>query len=359
LTGFIFIGIFIGVAAEKNFSGSFKLSLFKESGLGFISGLVLIFFIIVSVSALYFLSGKYLAAVYFQKGISFLNAGNLNEAKNKIAKAVNLDPRDRYYRALVQVNLIELNQAVLRTDLPPAEFRQALQVVLSQAIQNAQSAQQTGPAEPLNRIFLGQLYESLVPLQIGQALELSRINYAAAAENFPNDPAIAFLQARIEMQSQNFAEARKFLDRAILLKPDYTEAHFLYGQLELQSGNLKAAIQRAETATFLNPNDIGTLFQLGFMYYQDKEFQKAKRVFEQAVSLNPNYSNARYFLGLIYDREGKVGRALEEFQKIQALNPQNAEVKKIISNLKLGRPALAEISPPEKKPEERKEPPVK
>ena len=50
---------------------------------------------------------------------------------------------------------------------------------------------------------------------------------------------------------------------------------------------------------------------------------------------------------------------MAEFERIQALNPDNQEVKTILQNLRTGRRALANISPPEPEPAERKEPPVK
>ncbi len=72
--------------------------------------------------------------------------------------------------------------------------------------------------------------------------------------------------------------------------------------------------------------------------------------------MNENYSNARYFLGLIYDKEGKENKAIEQFGKIEELNPDNEEVKKILANLKAGKPALEGITPAqppiEEKPEE-------
>ena len=46
---------------------------------------------------------------------------------------------------------------------------------------------------------------------------------------------------------------------------------------------------------------------------------------------------------------------MEQFQKIAELNPDNAEVKKIIENLKAGKVALAGIAPP---PQQRTEAPI-
>lgn len=359
LLGFIFLGIFTGLAVQKDSSREYQLNLFKESGPGFISGLTLIFFLLLSISGIYYLSAKYAAGIYFQKSVRAFAGGDLTKAKDNTAKALNLDAEPLYYRLMAQINLAELNQFSARTDLAPAEFRQILQNILSETIQNSQQAVNKAPNDILNIKTLAQIYEATIPLQISGASEAARGVLAKAALLFPNDPDIPVIQARIEIQAGNPAEARNFLEKSISLKSDYAAAHFLYSQLELQAGNIKAAIQRAEQAALSGPNDIGALFQLGLLYYQDKQYENSKIIFERIVSLNPNYSNARYFLGLIYDREGKTKKAVEEFQKIQTLNPENEEIKKILKNLKAGRPPLSEISPPEKKPEERKEPPIR
>jgi hypothetical protein len=51
-------------------------------------------------------------------------------------------------------------------------------------------------------------------------------------------------------------------------------------------------------------------------------------------------------------------KAIEQFENIVRTNPENQEVQKILSNLRAGRKALEEISPPAKLPEERETPPI-
>lgn len=345
--GFIFLGIFIGNASESDFFPKFEITLFQTSGLGFVASLILIFFLLLSISGVYFLAQNYIGSLYFARGLNLFNlAGDLNGAKLNIGKALSLDREPQYLRSLVQINLIELNNFLGRTDFTPEQFRQNLQVVLSEAIQNASDARGLNPNDSLNWLTLGQVYESLTPLKISQAAESARQIYQEAGRIFPTNPEIPFSLARLEMQSDNLEEARKYLDQSILLKPDYSSAHFLYAQLESMAGNIKQAILRAESAAFISPNNIGSLFQLGLLYYQDKQFDSAKAVFERLVGFSPNYSNARYFLGLIYDREGAVKKAIDEFEKINFLNPENQEIKNILSNLREGKKALSGISSP-------------
>ena len=86
---------------------------------------------------------------------------------------------------------------------------------------------------------------------------------------------------------------------------------------------------------------------------------RAQVEFERAISMNEQYANARYFLGLIHDRKKDPTRALEEFGRIAATNPDNQEVKRIIANIKAGKPALESIVPPAVPPQQRTDVPVR
>ncbi|OGZ32395.1 MAG: hypothetical protein A3H02_00570 [Candidatus Niyogibacteria bacterium RIFCSPLOWO2_12_FULL_41_13] len=347
LLGFIFLGIFIGSASDKNMFPKSKIVLFQTSGLGFISSLVLVFLLILSVSGVYFLAQNYIGSLYFAKGLNLFNLKNdLSGAKFNIEKAFSLAKEPQYSRSLAQLNLIELNNFLSRTDIAPEQLRQNLQAILSKTIQNASNARGLDPNDSLNWLISGQVYESLLSLKIDQAAETARQIYQEAAKIFPTNPEFLLSLARLELQLGNLKESRDYLDRAISLKPDYSSAHFLYARLESQSGNTKEAILRAESAVFISPNDIGSLFQLGLLYYQDKQFDNAKTVFERLAGLAPNYSNGRYFLGLIYDREGATKKAIDEFEKISLLNPEDREIKDILSNLREGKKALSGISSP-------------
>ena len=76
------------------------------------------------------------------------------------------------------------------------------------------------------------------------------------------------------------------------------------------------------------------------MKYQLGDISGARGAFANLLSINPNYSNAKYYLGLIYDRDGNKQAAIKEFEEILQLNPGNADVKRILDNLKSGKAAL-------------------
>ena len=121
---------------------------------------------------------------------------------------------------------------------------------------------------------------------------------------------------------------------------------FVYRQVRnLISGADEWAIKSYEEAAKLEPTNPYIYTELGQVYFTIGDTEQAKEQFQRALGLNEDYSNARYFLGLIYDKEGKKSQAIEEFEKIARLNPDNAEVKKILANLRGGKTALEGITP--------------
>ena len=356
---FMFTGLLIGLLVKAGKLETIEFNFFKNPSIGFVSTLIIVLLMIGGVSGLYLLSQKYIAAYAFAKGLQYFNvAGNIDKAEASFIRATRLDPQDRYYRALTETNLIRLQQLLAQTDLSTQAFTGRFQNILGATINNAQFATSLNRLDPLNWMNLGKVYEAIVPFGVNGADNLALSAYNQALQVSPFDPRPLLASARVAIQINDVNKAKEYLQQAIDVKNDYTAAHFLLAQLEAQQGNLREAIRRTEQTAFLAPNDIGVLFQLGLLYYQDNQLDKGRIALERAVQLNPNYSNARYFLGLIYDQQGRKSDAIAQFEKIEALNPDNAEVKKILRNLREGRRALAEISPPQPAPEERQEPPI-
>jgi len=291
--------------------------------------------------------------------VAVFNAGgNIDEIEGLLTKAARFDPQDKYYRALSETSFLRAQSLMTRTDLSPDEARAQFQEFVGNAIGYAQSAVRSNSSDFSNWMSLGQIYESLVSLNVAGSRETAIGAYKDASLRAPFDPRPLFNAARVEVQMKDFESARSFLISALEKKKDYAPAIFLLSQVEAQLGNIDGAIYRTEQSFYLAPNDVGILFQLGLLYYQKGDFVSSRLAFERAVAINPNYSNARYFLGLIYDREGKKEDAIVQFEIIRDLNPDNQEVKVILSNLASGKAALDKISPPQPAPEKREEPPI-
>ena len=357
---FLTTGIFIALLCYSGRIKVIEVSFFDKPKLSFVSSLIVVLLMILSVAGFYLLFQKYWAAYSYGRGLEIFNTagGNIDEVDKLISRAAKFDRQDKYFRALSQVGLVKIQQLMNQTNLPKEDAQVQFQNLLAYSIGNAQNAVQANSLDYSNWMSLGQVYEAIIPFKITGSREAALNAYKEAATRAPFDPIPLYTSARVEIQAGALKSARDFLISSIAVKSDFTPSIFLLSQVEAQLGNLEEAIIKTEQTRYLAPNDVGVLFQLGLLYYQDKNFESSRLAFERAVSLNPNYSNARYFLGLIYDNQGKTKEAIDQFAQIQTLNPDNQEVKKILENLNAGKPALETISPPQPSPEKRKEAPL-
>jgi len=299
---------------------------------------------------------KYLAETNYLNGLKAWQEGNFEETLIDLERAVKLDPKmDLYWRELSQVYLQEINTTIKKTDLSREELTRQLQLFVSAAINAAKKASDINPKNVANFSVQGFVYQNLIGIVDGttewavksyeQAILLEPAN-----PYFPSQAGISLLKkasslsdSQKEEKQQLFSEAQEYFNKSLELKNDYAPAHFQLAMIYQMQGENSEAIGELEKAKNSAPFDIGLAFQLGLVYYQGKDYQKAKLELERAISLDSNYANALYFLGLTYDQLGDKNKAIEKFQKVSDLNPDNAEVKKILENLKAGKKALSGI----------------
>ena len=96
------------------------------------------------------------------------------------------------------------------------------------------------PAQPLYFRNICEIYRSVGDIASAQAAASEATTLA------PNDPCAWFNSALIEGELLNPTKALDFVDKAISLKPDYTDAKFLRAELNLLFGNPTAAWETYE-----------------------------------------------------------------------------------------------------------------
>ena len=354
---FVLTGVFLALMTNDKRINVINLDLSKKSRTSFIFALVAVMVFVVSVYSVHFFVNKFLALNnYNQALVIFEKTGDAEKTKEKLLKAIKKDNQDEYNRTLSELSLVSLGKILtdksLSEDKAVPLFRQWFDLATSSALE----AIKVNKYDPVNWMQLGRVYESFISLKISGADEAALNAYAEAFKASPLDPSPFVSSARVALQMNKSDEARKYLQSALVFKPDMTDALFMLSQIEAKEGNLKEAILKAEQSAVSLPNNPSILFQLGLLNYQNKTFNNAKSAFESAVAINPEFANARYFLGLIYDKLGEKNKAIEQFEIIKKTNPDNQEIDKILKNLTEGRNALSEVYPP--LPEKRSELPI-
>jgi len=356
---FLFTGIFVAMLVKTGFVRNAKISAVENPRIGFMVVLLLIVMIVVSAVGEYFFVQRFLSVHAFNKGVAAFNMeGDLNAAEAYMLRANNLYEYDTYLRSLADLQTVRLGAILSASDVSEDVLRAQFQTALGNAIAYARRATEVDATNSLNWEALGNVYASVIPLQIEGAYENARASFERALQANPKSPVIHLTLARLEVAQGNIEGARARIQESLALKPDYAGAIFLLSQIEASEGNIAAAVASTERASLIAPNDIGVFFQLGFLRYKNENYQGAVSAFERAIALNPVYANAKYFLGLSYDKLGRRSDAIAQFEDIEELNPENEEVKSILRNLRAGREPFVNVAPPLELPEERDELPI-
>jgi tetratricopeptide (TPR) repeat protein len=319
--------------------------------------LVLVLISEISLAILY--GQKYLGEVRYTQGLRAWQRGQIETSRDYLRGATNLNPKmDLYWRDLSQILLFQLQELLARTDLNQEEMISLARNLIDEAVSSANQATVVNPNNVANWTIRGFVYRNIIGI-VGGSEDWALTSYERAKELEPVNPYIfteigrVYLlksdllaqQGKQEQRTENLKKAKENFEKAIELKSDYAPAHFQIAMIYMRENKINQAIEKLESTKAVASSDSGLAFQLGLVYYNINQFDKAKVEFERAVLIDPNYSNARYYLGLILDREGKKKEAILQFEEIEKFNPENQEVKKILSNLRAGKPALEGIVP--------------
>ena len=153
--------------------------------------------------------------------------------------------------------------------------------------------------------------------------------------NHPNsDAAYAhFLKATVLISKDEpdlFSEAKKELNSALALAPDYALAHAAMARIILlqhQFVKLPLTIagpearQHIETALKIEPSLPEANCALGLYYTYHGNFTDAENAYRQALSINPALFCAQHNLGFSYWMQNKYVLAAQHFESALALNP--------------------------------------
>jgi len=343
------------VALDRRKIKSWEMQSLSKISVGI--SLVLVLALVFGIGLLLVGTQKYFAETKYFSGLEALAQGNSELAIQHLNEAINLNPNlDIYWRDASQLYLVKLNELLRQKNLPQETINAQAQDFIAQAVNSAKQATDLEPENVANWSIRGFTYWNIIGILPG-AEDWALSSYQRAAELEPANPYIFTEIGRVYISKSDLAGqketekrvnlklASENFEKAIALKSDYAPAHFLQAMIYVREEKTKEAIEKLEGIKQIAPLDAGLAFQLGVIYYNDNQLDKAKEELERAIRLDENYSNARYFLGLIYDKRGEKEEAVFQFEKIEKLNPDNEEVKKILFNLRTGKPALEGISP--------------
>jgi Flp pilus assembly protein TadD len=259
----------------------------------------------------------------------------IEQAEASLLRANRLSERDMYLRLLSNIAIAKLTR-LGSTQSSPEEFQARANQFIGEARNYGERAVAFDPTNFENFMQLGSVYDSLGRLGIKGTEDLARANYEQALLLNPRSPRVLFTLAGLEYAAGSREKAKEYLYRTLIERPNLLEAISFVVQLELQDNNPAGALVALQAGVVAEPTNFLLRFALGYLQFLGRDYQNAIQQFEAAVILNPVYADAKYFLGLSYARSGRVQDAIQQFEDVKVLNPDNAEVAKVLRNLRSG-----------------------
>lgn len=258
----------------------------------------------------------------------FANRDSAAKAIAALTQATKITPSDSYYRALADSYSLEASQS---TDIELQKNDVALAEV---ALNNAVKFDGTNY---LNYVALGNFYAQFLT-QNKNVYQAANGAYVKALELNPSNPTLQLLRARLEILNGNIKGAEPYIQNALNLKNNYTDAAVLASQIKVEEKDYTNAVAAAGYAVQSDVNNKTALYQYGMLLYQTKNYANAVPVLERLVQLSGNTPNAQvvYALGLSYKATNATDKAIAVFQVLDQAIPNSQIIKDELKDLRSG-----------------------
>jgi tetratricopeptide (TPR) repeat protein len=139
----------------------------------------------------------------------------------------------------------------------------------------------------------------------------------------------------------DLAEAVEQSERALLLRPDFADAHLHLGLARAAQGRAAEAERHLRRALKITPRSLPAQSGLGSLLEAEGRLDEAVDHFREALQINPRSAGAHNNLGTVLARSGRVGDALAEFSEAVRLDPNFGRAQ---NNLGLALAQLGRLS---------------
>jgi adenylate cyclase len=154
-------------------------------------------------------------------------------------------------------------------------------------------------------------------------------------------------QAFHQFRRSGMQYARRMLDRAIEIDPNFVRAHagiadccsFLYMYWDASNANLEEAGASSRRALKLDPESAEAHTSRALALTLRQQYDEARREFESALRLNPMLYEAHYFYGRACFTEGKLEEAVSHYRDAWRVRPEDYQAIYLSAEalVKLGR----------------------
>ncbi len=123
------------------------------------------------------------------------------------------------------------------------------------------------------------------------------------------------------VRRQLLDEGMVYLKKALVVYPDYDDAHAALGDAYFKIGVYDSAELHDKRALELNPKFVVAINNLAGVYFMGNRYDEAIQICRKALELNPKFVNAYSNMGLCYLRKGQFDSSLKNLYKAIDADP--------------------------------------
>ena len=164
--------------------------------------------------------------------------------------------------------------------------------------------------------------------QIQEALD----SVEMLTKGYPNEPLLYNISGVCYKAIGQLGVAVEYFEKALAIKPDYTEVNYNLGLTHQELGQLDAAVESYKKALAVNPNYAEAHNNLGVTLKELGQLDSAVECYEKAITSQLDYAEAHNNLGLAFYELDQVDAAVESYKKALAIKPDYAEVNYNLGN---------------------------
>ena len=228
---------------------------------------------------------------YAFRAKAYMGKGQWHEATDDIIKSLDLEADNYAYDLLLSI------------DDPNADT-----MIAKLKVQQAKK-----PNEAKWSFFIGCIYKK-------QAMYQKAIEAFQQSNKIESFATVYSDIADCYNELGNYEQAVENINKAIELRPDYTDYLFVKGDLLYDMGKSKEAIETYDDYIKANPDYWGGYYRRAFMKDNTNDVDGAIEDYSMAITLEPNYAYSYLGRGDMYIRKGNKEAAMKDYQKVVELD---------------------------------------